>query len=210
MNEITSKYVILCSSILGIFTSLYIMRYRRKNKLYSLKDSFLIFSNSNNNSSNSNNFNNSSNYNNYNNSNNELNLLLQNDKKENESYDKNVGFGTDPTWTKKNRPDKKDLLHTGSKGGKLLIVLVGLPGSGKTFIARKVSRFLRWISYRTRVFSVATYRLLFLSFFLSFFLSSLLTLLLFKNRLEKLGAKNADFFNPENKKNVQKRVSYFL
>ncbi len=54
---------------------------------------------------------------------------------------------------------KTDLLHTGNmKGGKLLVVMVGLPGRGKTYIARKVSRYLRWISYRTRVFSLAKYR----------------------------------------------------
>jgi signal recognition particle GTPase len=58
----------------------------------------------------------------------------------------------------KDAAPKTDLLHTGSKGGKLLVVTVGLPGRGKTYIARKVSRYLRWISYRTRVFSLAKYR----------------------------------------------------
>ena len=42
-------------------------------------------------------------------------------------------------------------VHVGHiKGGKLLIVMMGLPGRGKTYIARKVARYLRWISYRTR------------------------------------------------------------
>ncbi|CAM9587050.1 unnamed protein product, partial [Choristocarpus tenellus] len=55
---------------------------------------------------------------------------------------------------------KTDLLHKGhSKGGKLLVVMVGLPGRGKTYIARKVARYLRWISYRTRAFSLARYRI---------------------------------------------------
>lgn len=75
----------------------------------------------------------------------------------------NIGFGTDPSWLIRAKDEnvigKTDLLHTGnSKGGKLVIVMIGLPGCGKTYIARKVSRYLRWISYRTRVFSVAKYR----------------------------------------------------
>lgn len=53
-------------------------------------------------------------------------------------------------------PPKTDLLHKGhSKGGKLLVVMVGLPGTGKTYISRKVARYLRWINYRTRAFSLA-------------------------------------------------------
>jgi len=105
----------------------------------------------------------------------------------------NIGFGSDPSWTdKKNKdskakPERKDLLHTGSsKGGKLVVVLVGLPGSGKTYIARKVSRYLRWISYRTRVFSLAKYR------------------------LEKVGTKQASFFDPDNQINYQMRVKLMM
>lgn len=53
-------------------------------------------------------------------------------------------------------PPKTDLLHKGhNKGGKLLVVMVGLPGRGKTYISRKVARYLRWINYRTRAFSLA-------------------------------------------------------
>ena len=78
---------------------------------------------------------------------------------------------------------KTDLLHKGHvKGGKLLIVMVGLPGSGKTLIARKVARYLRWISYSTRAFSVAKYR------------------------LDKLGSKSADFFNPNHEGNYKQRL----
>ena len=105
----------------------------------------------------------------------------------------NIGFGSDPCWTDKKtrdskaKPERKDILHTGSnKGGKLVVVLVGLPGSGKTYIARKVSRYLRWISYRTRVFSLAKYR------------------------LEKVGSKQAAFFDPDNHINYQMRVKLMM
>jgi len=81
---------------------------------------------------------------------------------------------------------KFDLLHRGyGKGGKLLVVTVGLPGRGKTYIARKVARYLRWISYRTRVFSLAKYR------------------------LEKVGSKGADFFDPTREEHSQQRVRVF-
>ena len=83
----------------------------------------------------------------------------------------------------RNLPTKMDLLHRGhNKGGKLLVVMVGLPGSFKTLIARKVARFLRWNSYNTLCFSIAKYR------------------------LDKLGSKSADFFDPENKGNAIQRM----
>ena len=72
-------------------------------------------------------------------------------------------------------PAKTDLLHTGHlRGGKLVICTVGLPGRGKTYMAKKVARYLRWIKYRTRVFSLAKYR------------------------LDKMGNKSSEFFNPTN------------
>ncbi len=50
--------------------------------------------------------------------------------------------------------------HNGhSKEGKLFICMVGLPGRGKTYITRKVARYLRWIGYKTRAFSLARYRI---------------------------------------------------
>jgi predicted kinase len=104
-----------------------------------------------------------------------------------------IGFGSDPCWTDQKTRDSKmkaernDILHNGSrKGGKLVVVLVGLPGSGKTYIARKVSRYLRWISYRTRVFSLAKYR------------------------LEKVGSKQASFFDPDDQVNYQMRVKLMM
>jgi hypothetical protein len=176
----SSRYMILLSGAIGVITALYLMRSRRKGKIYITKEKYIPAGQPTSHS----------------------NLTdpsvahLKNDDLEDSSN--NVGFGNDPHWMKKNRPDKKDLLHTGSKGGgKLVIVMVGLPGAGKTFIARKVSRFLRWVSYRTRVFSVAKYR-------------SVDWLLLeddsFLHRLEKVGAKDSEFFNPRNEANVKKRV----
>jgi predicted kinase len=62
-----------------------------------------------------------------------------------------------------------------------VIVMVGIPNRGKTYISRKVARYLRWISYRARVFSLAKYR------------------------LDKLGSKPAIFFNPANNENTKLR-----
>lgn len=73
----------------------------------------------------------------------------------------NIGPQSDSCWFESDAqyPAKTDLLHTGhQRGGKLLICVIGLPARGKTYIARKVARYLRWINYRTRVFCLARYR----------------------------------------------------
>lgn len=58
---------------------------------------------------------------------------------------------------------------------KLAIVMVGLPARGKTFVARKLARYLSWLGYRTRWFNVGEYR------------------------RERAGARQpAEFFDPEN------------
>jgi broad specificity phosphatase PhoE/predicted kinase len=44
------------------------------------------------------------------------------------------------------------------KGTKLAFVMVGLPARGKTFIARKVARYLSWLGHKTEVFNVGAYR----------------------------------------------------
>jgi broad specificity phosphatase PhoE/predicted kinase len=41
---------------------------------------------------------------------------------------------------------------------KLAFVMVGLPARGKTFIARKIARYLAWRGHTTRVFNVGAYR----------------------------------------------------
>ena len=57
--------------------------------------------------------------------------------------------------------------HTGSAGPtscisferkKLVLIMVGLPARGKTYIARKISRYLNWLNVPTKVFNVGTYR----------------------------------------------------
>ncbi|CAN0415210.1 unnamed protein product, partial [Hapterophycus canaliculatus] len=36
----------------------------------------------------------------------------------------------------------------------LIVVMVGLPGRGKSFLARSILRHLQWIGLRSRIFSV--------------------------------------------------------
>ena len=40
----------------------------------------------------------------------------------------------------------------------LALIMVGLPARGKTYIARKISRYLSWRGHKTRVFNVGNYR----------------------------------------------------
>jgi signal recognition particle GTPase len=39
-----------------------------------------------------------------------------------------------------------------------VICLVGLPARGKTYISRKLARYLNWIGIKTKVFNVGEYR----------------------------------------------------
>jgi broad specificity phosphatase PhoE/predicted kinase len=41
---------------------------------------------------------------------------------------------------------------------KVAFAMVGLPARGKSFIARKIARYLSWLGYRARVFNVGGYR----------------------------------------------------
>lgn len=66
---------------------------------------------------------------------------------------------------------------------KLVIVMVGLPARGKTYIARKIARYLNWLGVPCRVFNVGQYR------------------------RERIGANLPhDFFNPNNEDAMKKRL----
>ena len=39
-----------------------------------------------------------------------------------------------------------------------VIVMVGLPARGKTYIAKKLTRYLNWVGIKTRVFNAGDYR----------------------------------------------------
>lgn len=41
---------------------------------------------------------------------------------------------------------------------KVVLVMVGLPARGKSFLARKIGRYLRWLGHAARVFNVGNYR----------------------------------------------------
>jgi broad specificity phosphatase PhoE/predicted kinase len=62
-----------------------------------------------------------------------------------------------------------------TSGKPVVLVMVGLPARGKTFIARKLARYLQWLGTEARVFNVGNYR------------------------REHLGSRQpADFFDPDN------------
>jgi len=50
------------------------------------------------------------------------------------------------------------LTRVGPSRGKLVLVLVGLPGRGKSFIARKLESYLTWRGNRVKIFNVGKYR----------------------------------------------------
>lgn len=66
---------------------------------------------------------------------------------------------------------------------KTAFVMVGLPARGKSFMARKVARYLSWLGHKTQVFNVGAYR------------------------RERLGAhQRHDFFDPDNEEATQVRA----
>lgn len=104
----------------------------------------------------------------------------------------------DYEWTElgsspRNKPLKNQFLLSGVYGGsddttmqlfnrKLLLVMVGLPARGKSFISRKLARYLSWLGYKTKVFNLGNYR------------------------REKYGSQHRhDFFSPENSDSVHVR-----
>ena len=77
---------------------------------------------------------------------------------------------------------QKQRLRLTKKADRLVIVLVGLPGRGKSFIARKLQNFLTWRGSECKVFNVGKYR-----------------------RLAADGACGADFFDSKNEKAAELR-----
>ena len=53
---------------------------------------------------------------------------------------------------------KSSVARKGPMEVKHLICMVGLPARGKTYIAKKLSRYLNWIGIHTSVFNVGEYR----------------------------------------------------
>jgi hypothetical protein len=44
------------------------------------------------------------------------------------------------------------------QGDKIIIAMVGLPARGKSYIARKLARYLHWAGLKAKVFNIGTYR----------------------------------------------------
>ncbi|KAK2719898.1 hypothetical protein QYM36_005394 [Artemia franciscana] len=44
------------------------------------------------------------------------------------------------------------------KNRKVILAMVGLPARGKTYIAKNLSRYLKWIGFKTRIFNLGDYR----------------------------------------------------
>ncbi|KAH6613010.1 6-phosphofructo-2-kinase-domain-containing protein [Boeremia exigua] len=73
-----------------------------------------------------------------------------------------------PTGPIANEPDSDSIKHEGSKNGslqdrdcideKLLIIMVGLPARGKSYVAKKLCRYLNWRQHPTRIFNVGDRR----------------------------------------------------
>eukprot|EP01023_Acetabularia_acetabulum_P028978 TRINITY_DN2736_c0_g2_i1.p1 TRINITY_DN2736_c0_g2~~TRINITY_DN2736_c0_g2_i1.p1 ORF type:complete len:323 (-),score=34.71 TRINITY_DN2736_c0_g2_i1:42-1010(-) len=72
---------------------------------------------------------------------------------------------------------------------KLIIILVGLPGRGKTFLANKLKAYLNWLGHNTKVFNVGQYR-----------------------RLQNVSGETqaAEFFDPHNRKGMEARQRALL
>eukprot|EP01134_Creolimax_fragrantissima_P005393 CFRG5393T1 len=70
---------------------------------------------------------------------------------------------------------------------RLVIIMVGLPARGKSFVSSKVARYLKWIGYETKVFNIGSYR------------------------RDRLGSfHNHDFFRPDNPEGIKARTEMCL
>jgi broad specificity phosphatase PhoE/predicted kinase len=73
------------------------------------------------------------------------------------------------------------------RADKMVLVMVGLPARGKSFLARKICRYLRWLGHEARTFNVGNYR------------------------RERVGQhKPASFFDPSNSSGTQARQQVAL
>ena len=46
---------------------------------------------------------------------------------------------------------------------KLIICLVGLPARGKSYLSKKMARYLNWVGLKARIFNIGMYRRTFVS-----------------------------------------------
>ncbi|CAG8608173.1 11130_t:CDS:10, partial [Paraglomus occultum] len=53
---------------------------------------------------------------------------------------------------------RRDMLMQGAPGPKLVVVMVGLPARGKSYIVKKLKRYLTWLQYDTKIFNVGNIR----------------------------------------------------
>jgi len=53
---------------------------------------------------------------------------------------------------------RRPYVYTGFESHKIVVVMVGLPASGKTYIARKVRNLLNWMGVPAKLFTVGDYR----------------------------------------------------
>ncbi|GAM21785.1 hypothetical protein SAMD00019534_049600 [Acytostelium subglobosum LB1] len=53
---------------------------------------------------------------------------------------------------------RRNYVYTGFESNKIVVVMVGMPASGKTFIARKIRNLLNWMGVMAKVFTVSDYR----------------------------------------------------
>jgi len=49
-------------------------------------------------------------------------------------------------------------METFIKDEKLIILVCGLPARGKSFLSRKIAKFLKWSGFETKVFSIGQFR----------------------------------------------------
>jgi len=68
--------------------------------------------------------------------------------------EEDVPVGVDATTPRTQARRKRVLVEK----NKLIIIMVGLPGRGKTFLSNKLRSYLRWLGHPTEHFNVGTYR----------------------------------------------------